>query len=153
LNYVRTIEFQKDMLKQLKPVFTLVLNFRIDLPFLLLIMVMAAVSSCYYDNEEDLFPENGGGCDTSQVTYSLSIVPIIRDNCLTCHGNTAAPIFGSNIKLEDYSGIKAKVDEHRLLGAISHQSGYVAMPLNDSKLDDCKINTIRSWINAGAPDN
>ncbi len=129
------------------------LNIRITLPSPLLILVVTVVSSCYYDNREDLLPENANQCDTTQVTYALSVAPIIQGYCLSCHSNTAAPIFGSNIKLEDYSGIKVKVDEHRLLGAISHLPGYVAMPLNDPKLDDCKINTIRAWINAGAPNN
>jgi len=141
------------MFKHSKPVIFSTPDFRSAWTFLLPVLIMAAVSSCYYDSEEDLLPENGNGCDTTQVTYSNSIVPIIRDNCLSCHSNSAAPFFGSNIRLEEYGGIKAKVDEKRLLGAVSHLPGYVAMPLNNPKLDDCKINTIRAWINSGAPDN
>ena len=40
------------------------------------------LNSCYYDKEEELY--GAGGCDTTQVTYSVTINTIINNNaCLT----------------------------------------------------------------------
>jgi hypothetical protein len=118
-----------------------------------LITVLASVTSCFYDSEEYLFPQTSNQCDTTQVTYSQSVDPIIQNYCLSCHGNSTAANYGGNIKLEDYEGIKAQVDANRLIGAITHENGYLPMPKDASKLDDCKITTIRIWVDAGAPNN
>jgi hypothetical protein len=118
-----------------------------------LITVLTSVSSCYYDSEEYLYPQTSNQCDTTQVTYALSVVPIIQNNCLSCHSNSTAANYGSNIKLEDYPDIKVQADAGTLLGTISHENGFTPMPFNSSKLDDCKITTIRIWVNAGAPNN
>jgi len=118
-----------------------------------LIIVLASVSSCFYDSEEYLYPKTSIQCDTTQVTYSQSVVPIIQNNCLSCHGNSTAAVFGSNIELEDYADIKVQFDANRLIGAISHENGYTPMPMDAPKLDDCNITTIRIWVDAGAPNN
>ena len=117
-----------------------------------LIPVLVSVSSCYYDSEEYLYPKTGIECDTSNVTYAQSVVPIIQNHCLSCHSNTTFSL-GGNIKLEDYADIKLRADDHRLLGSVAHENGYSPMPKNAAKLDDCKILTIRIWVNGGAPDN
>ena len=117
------------------------------------IVILASVTSCFYDSEEYLFPQTGEQCDTTLVTYSQSVVPIIQGYCLSCHGNSTAANNGANIKLEDYADIKVQADAGNLLGSVSHENGYTPMPLNSSKLDECKITTIRIWVNAGAPDN
>jgi len=116
----------------------------------MLIMVMA--SSCYYDSEEYLFPDISNDCDTISVTYTQSVVPIIRNHCFSCHSNSTS-FLGGSIRLEDYADIKLRVEDNRLLGAITHQSGYSPMPKGAVKLDDCNIETIRVWINHGAPNN
>jgi hypothetical protein len=121
--------------------------------FILFIILPAAmVSSCYYDSEEYLYPQTGNQCDTTNVTYANAVVPIIKDYCLACHGNSTYTM-GGNIKLEDYADIKLRVDDHRLTGSIEHQNGYSPMPMGSRKLDDCKITVIRIWVNAGAPNN
>jgi hypothetical protein len=118
--------------------------------FTILLLMMG--SSCYYDSEEYLFPNTSSQCDTTDVTYSKSVVPIIQNSCLSCHSNSTAAL-GGNIKLEDYADVKLRADDHRLLGSIEHQSGYSPMPQGSKKLDDCKISTVRIWVNAGAPNN
>ncbi len=115
--------------------------------------VIWLASGCYYDNEEYLYPEVNNPCDTVNITYSKSIVPILANNCLSCHSNASAAGLGGNIKLENYADVKTHADDHKLLGSISQSSGFFAMPLGAPKLDDCKITTVRLWINAGAPNN
>ena len=104
--------------------------------------------SCTYNNEEELYPVEK--CDTTHVTYSASIVPIIEQNCYECH-EQAAPISG--IPLEGYANIKAMVDAGRIIGALRHQVGFSAMPKDRPSLPECEILKIEKWIADGAPDN
>jgi hypothetical protein len=108
-----------------------------------------AVSSCEYHNEETLYPMV---CDSTAVTYSLSVAPIIAHNCLNpeCHGGDALE---SGIPLEGYDNVKATVDSERLLGSIRHESSFSFMPKNSGKLSDCDITTIELWVADGAPNN
>ncbi len=117
------------------------------------IFILVAVSACYYDSEEYLFPQSAGQCDTSNVTYTNSVVPILQNYCLACHSNANAPTLGGNYRLQDYADVKARADDQKLYGSIAQLTGYLPMPQNSSKLDDCKIATIKKWISAGAANN
>jgi uncharacterized membrane protein len=90
------------------------------------------------------------GCDTTNVTYSTSIKPMIQNNCQGCHSG-AAP--GGGIDLSTYAGVKAIADNGNFFGTISFLQGYSAMPKNGSKMTDCQINMVKIWINQGAPQN
>src|SRR3712207_291100 len=91
---------------------------------------------------------NGGtsSCNTTNMKFSADIVPILQSNCYSCHSNANKAISG--ISLEGYSNVKAKVDDGRLIGAITHASGFSAMPQGGAKLSDCIIQKIQSWINS-----
>lgn len=106
-------------------------------------------SGCYWDNEEYLYPEITQ-CDTSVYTYSAAVKPILDSHCLSCHANDIAPSFGGNVKLGTYADVKIVADNGKLLGTISHQSGFPQMPKGAAKLEDCKINIVRKWIAEGA---
>ena len=120
---------------------------------IVLITTVLLTHSCYYDSEEYLFPAFNSQCDTLNVTYSASIVPVLQNNCLSCHGNNTAAAFGGNIRLENYADVKVRVDDHRLYGAIAYESGYSPMPQGAPQLSDCILATFRIWIDAGAPNN
>lgn len=114
--------------------------------------VLVAASGCYYDNEENKYPEMDNQCDTITVTYSLSVKPILQNSCYRCHSNGNSS-FGGNIRLEDYDDVKLRADDGKLIGTISHAGGFPPMPQGSAKLEDCKISIIRKWIESGAPDN
>lgn len=98
----------------------------------------------------DDMPEPSG-CDTANVSYSAVIAPIIQEHCYEgCH-NGSSP--ASGFSLETYAGVKAKVTEGRLYGAVSQQPGFVAMPQGQGLIPSCQISQIKAWIDAGAPDN
>ena len=89
-------------------------------------------------------------CDTTNVTYSGAISKILNQKCTGCHsGNNP----GGGINLTAYSGVKAIADDQRFLNVVLHAPGYKAMPLGGQMLPDCEIETIRIWINQGAPNN
>ena len=111
------------------------------------VVIFCVLLGCRYDVEPNL------ACDTSNVTYSSTITGIINSyGCLqsSCHGGSSP---GSGFKLDSYAGVKAKVTDGRLFGAITHASGFVPMPQNGGKMSQCDINKVKAWIDAGAPDN
>ncbi|HOW24555.1 MAG TPA: hypothetical protein PK711_02705 [Bacteroidales bacterium] len=89
-------------------------------------------------------------CDTINITYALTVRPILQNSCLGCHSG-AAPSGG--IRLETHSDVLAVVNNGKLLGTIRHEQGYSAMPKNGAKLDACYITQIEKWIKNGAPNN
>ena len=88
-------------------------------------------------------------CDTSNVTYSANIWPIMELTCKGCHSG-AAPSGG--VSITNYTTVKALVDNGKLDGTINHRSGYSAMPPGGS-VTNCAKAQIRLWIDAGAPNN
>ena len=122
---------------------------------LLIILSLAILAGCYYDNEEELYPDQGSDCDTTNVTFSGTVFPIINSNCSSCHTGSAPE---ANVLLADYESIKAHAiipagQPGSLYGAITHDPLNSAMPKNGTQLSDCEIKKIKTWIDAGSPDN
>lgn len=113
-----------------------------------LLIVLFSVTGCYYDKEEILYPQTA--CDTANVTYSSSVVPVLISNCNSCHGGSTP---SAGIGLDTYAGVKAQVTNGRLWGAVSHATSYSAMPKNAPQLSTCSLAKIKKWIDAGAPNN
>ena len=117
------------------------------------------IYSCSKSSEDayvDPPPQQGGGnnntCDTANSEYQADVVPILTSYCYSCHG--AATNSGSmGIVLEGYDNLKPKADAGTLIGVITHASGFPAMPKDGTKLSECNINKIRSWIDHGAQNN
>jgi hypothetical protein len=120
----------------------------------ILIVVAASwmfLSGCYYDKEELVYPTGLGPCDTTAVTYTNTVVPILRTSCYICHeGNAAA---GNGIKLDNYASVMLQVNNGKLLGAIEQRTGFSPMPKGGAKMQECDIAKIRTWIKSGAPNN
>jgi uncharacterized membrane protein len=89
-------------------------------------------------------------CDTLNVTYSTSIRNIISNKCQGCH-SSSAPAGGFDYTT--YAGVKARVNDGKLWGAVNHLPGYSPMPKNGAKLSTCELAQIKKWIDAGAPNN
>lgn len=109
--------------------------------------LFVTLGACYYDIEEDLYPN---GCDTTNVTFSGGVVPILESTCVTCHNQLSQ---NGSVLLEGYENVKIVVDNGKLLGAIMHEPGFSAMPQGGPMLPDCSIMKIQAWVDAGAPDN
>jgi len=116
------------------------------------LMVLLAFSSCYNDKADVLYPAPAGGCDTTNVTFTNSVLPVMLQSCALagCHNSATA---SNGYVLETYNGIKSCVDAGRFMGSIHHQSGFIEMPQNAPQLNDCNLTKITIWVNAGAPNN
>lgn len=116
----------------------------------LFVIILFFVSSCYYDNEEALYPSLNSSCDTNNVTFSGKIAPILANNCLSCHSNATSSA-GNNIRLEDYADVKARTTA--VSGSINQTGSFSPMPKNGRKLKVCLIVQFDKWVANGAPNN
>lgn len=89
-------------------------------------------------------------CDTTAVTYSDVISPIIQNNCQGCHSGSFP---SGGITLTNHAEIQAYALTGALEGVVNHESGYVAMPYNQPQLPSCQLDQIRIWVEEGALDN
>lgn len=118
-------------------------------PVVLMLFGLLTLNSCYYDDEETLYPQSLA-CDTTNVTYSATISAIMSSNCNACHSGSAPQ---ANIKTDNYTDLKDIADNKKLWGAVNHLSGYSPMPKDRPKLSDCDLDKIRIWIYEGALNN
>lgn len=112
----------------------------------LLAAIAVPGTGCYYDNEEELYGLNG--CDTTAVSYRNDILPILDNNCYNCHDANTFSVSG--YQMDSYALIQNYVSSGALVDRIS--SSNSPMPPS-GKMDQCNINKIKAWVNAGAPDN
>lgn len=110
-----------------------------------------ALSSCTYDSLEEL--KKVEVCDTSNVTFHKDIVPLIQLKCgvnSSCHSASGSD---SDVSLANYDDVTAVVNTGQFLGSLIHDPNYEPMPKDEGLLDDCRINTIKAWINQGLKEN
>jgi len=90
---------------------------------------------------------NNAACDTTNVTFSGSVQPIIQTYCTVCHSGNPPQ---GDVDLSTYAGVKARIAGNTLVGVIEHQSGFSPMPKGGNKLSDCNIAKIKKWVALGA---
>ena len=90
-------------------------------------------------------------CDTTNVTFSGSVQPILQKYCVGCHNNANAN-GNPPVMLDSYTNVIKVVNNGRLMGSLLGRQGYAKMPPSGS-LSQCDIEKIRIWINNGAPNN
>ena len=124
--------------------------FHLFIPALILLLGSAIMSSCYYDNEEYLYPPSGQQfiCDTLSPTYTATIAPIFAGNCNGCHSSSSP---SGNVVTDNHTSLSTGINKIWL--AINHLPGALAMPPNGGTLSDCDLAKIRQWRALGMPDN
>ena len=106
------------------------------------------MGGCYYDNVEELYPD---GCRTNDVRYTDDVVPILEaNNCLSCHNDGDEQ---GGINLEGYDNLLERVEDGSLMGSVRHDDDWEAMPLTGNKMNNCSIDRLQAWIDAGALNN
>ena len=97
------------------------------------------------------------GCDTSNVTYTATIKPILQNYCLGCHSATSA---GGGYNLTNYAndvngklGVQSSALNGSLSGSVHYTGTWSHMPKGGSQLPACELTKIRVWVDAGAPNN
>lgn len=109
------------------------------------------IVSCYYDNEESLYPTYNTTCDTSIVTFTGTIVPILSNSCYACHSNATATTAGNNIRLQDYADVQVRAAS--IAGSIKHTGTFSPMPKNGGSIKTCSISQFDIWVRNGMINN
>lgn len=109
---------------------------------------MLYVSGCSKESADRL--AGASSCDTSSVSYSKQILPILEDNCYTCHQGNNPP---SGIDLSDFSILQTHVKNGDLKSAVTHTGSVTPMPYGLPMLPSCEVNTIVAWVDQGALNN
>lgn len=116
--------------------------------FLLVLLLASAciVVSCGDDDDDE--PDT---CETTGLTYDNYAKQFLASNCVNsgCHDADGLNTIGS---YETYEDTKAAFDLGRVKGAINHEDGFSNMPKGEEKLDDCSIDKLSAWIDAGLPE-
>ena len=111
-------------------------------------LVGVLLPSCYYDQENKLYPN---GCNTTNVSYSKNILPLLdRYACSSCHDSQSQQ---GGVNLEGYDNMIFYVENGRLMGSIRHDPGYEPMPLGTARMNTCDISKFQAWVDSGAPNN
>ena len=88
-------------------------------------------------------------CDSVDISFAEHVLPLIEQHCKGCHlGNGSSGGFPLT-NYEQISGISG----FALFEVMNHENGFSAMPPNIPKLDSCKLQVVRVWIEEGALNN
>jgi len=104
--------------------------------------ILQGATNATCDEEEE--------CDLTMVNYSEEIVSILQGGCISCHNQSTA---SGGVRLDNYEQVAVVAGNGRLLGAVSWSPDYINMPFGGTQIDDCYINQIETWIDAGFPNN
>jgi hypothetical protein len=113
---------------------------------LLALVLVLAYNGCQHDADDIVEPgPDTTGCDTSGITYTGSVYPILQENCFACHGG---PDPAGKWDFTVYDNVATLAADGRLLNAIKHLTPdpFYWMPQGLPMLDSCKILTIEIWV-------
>jgi uncharacterized membrane protein len=88
-------------------------------------------------------------CDTTNVTYSQKIAPLINQKCIGCHSAASAT---AGVDLSSYNQVVKYGQTKQLQGTINQLPGYESklMPPG-AKLDNCNLSLVDIWLRKGMP--
>ena len=102
--------------------------------------------------ETDACPVNDGLADHTGVTYTEDVGPLLVDNCLTCHRDGGIGPFA----MTDYNIARGFAPMIREVVRTKRMPPWHADPahgsfVNDRSLTADEVQTLVSWVDAGAP--
>lgn len=92
----------------------------------------------------------GTPCDAGKSSFAADIFPMLQNYCVGCHSSNRTE---GNVNLGTYQNIRRYAESGALIGTISHDAYYPAMPPSGSKLSDCRITQLKKWIDEGMQNN
>jgi hypothetical protein len=103
------------------------------------IVLMLALSACYKDKEELLYPNEFNNSDTTAVTYAGYVKPLLDAKCgASCHPGYM-----------NYAGLKVVVDNGNFNNRVLVKKD---MPPAGA-LSATDLAKLKKWLDAGAPNN
>lgn len=118
-----------------------------------LFLLIALAPGCQYKNAEELYNLNAQCDTTGTISFMSDIVPIIQDNCYSCHNDANYITLGAGIDLEGHSNFIVWTGNGRLQCAIKHENNCNNMPKGGGKLNECFIAKLDTWVAQGSLNN
>ncbi len=116
----------------------------------IIVFLFVTVSACYYDNKEELYQNFPQACDTSNTTFSATILPIMHQSCAipNCHVGVMPQ---SSLDLSTYGDVQIIGLDGRLVGTVTGSSGLIMPP--SGPLTQCEVKKIKKWVQNGVQNN
>lgn len=89
---------------------------------------------------------SGNTCDTTNVSFSKTVLPILEANCTGCHSGAGAT---AGVNLSNHAGVRSVVSSGRFPNVLTASNGAAQMPPG-SRLSACDIAKIQAWVRKGA---
>jgi hypothetical protein len=121
---------------------------KVNLKVIYSLVLIIGLTNCSYDNREELAKQEE--CNIEEVTFSGDIQPLLSQKCGACHGSSFPE---AGIVLIGYEQVTKQIANGKLIGTITHTPGFSPMPKNSSKLSQCEIQSVQTWIDNGALNN
>lgn len=118
---------------------------RIGLILIMVVCIISAFVGCAYDKKELIYPTVT--CDTTNVTYTDVIEPLVRQRCYSCHAGPGGGISGTS--LDSYDDLKTVASFGEVVHRITTTDPSEMMPKGGPRLSDCEISKITTWVNNG----
>lgn len=124
--------------------------------FAVFLYSISVSTGCYYNNEEELYPDIII-CDTVSMSYAMDIKPILIAKCYKCHSNANSPGQGAPA-FENFADFQLRAignvaENQKLLNRINNQATPMPPLSEGGLLADCDRAKIEAWVKAGAPEN
>jgi len=128
---------------------------KVLLKLLLIAAPIFLLNACYYDKEQELYPNSFvAAVDQTNVLYSKNVLPVFSANCAGsgCHvGGPTSFNFGTWTEVNTYLNIAT----NNLLCSVdwSCNGGSYKMPKGGTQISAIQITTIKNWIAQGHKNN
>src|ERR1035437_452658 len=97
------------------------------------------IFSCKHDPQYIITNPPLVNCDTTNVTYTASVVPILNTNCTVCHGAASYASSGGGFKIATYTDFAAFEKSGLMMNSLNGTGGLSSMPKGGNKLSACDI--------------
>ena len=110
--------------------------------FTCVIISIVLLSSCYNDNEEDIYKYfTATSCDSANITYSKHIKTLFDSKCSSCHNGTDATCNLNNFANAHAYAIIPNTNLYTYVSDGTHKNQV---------LTDCEKKQLKLWIETGA---
>ncbi len=89
-------------------------------------------------------------CDTTSVTFSGSILPLLNSTCAGCHSGSSP---SGGVSLTNHAEVVAAIGSNNLMPSIRQEAGASVMPPAGNPLNECQVQLFEIWIAEGMPNN
>lgn len=112
-------------------------------------LLCTVLSGCRYDTESDLYGDVVP-CDSSLVSYTNDLVPLLEMYCFECH---TGPTPSGDRDFSTYEDLAGVAETNVLLDRISRDENDPEVMPSTGPMTSCEVDRFRSWIEAGYPNN